>query len=416
MARSAGFMAAIPAAAGIALLTIQAPPGAGPAIQAPLRSSSPATVTPGPASPRPTASRKAGHVPPSPRYSPALEWPLAAFHAYQIWAHTEGAHVTIAVIDTGIASQPGLRGVVTKVLDLQQGHPGDLSSDSHGTVVAGLIAARGSRTSPQRMVGLAPQATLIDVRVATEAATVTPAEIAAGINAAVRAHASVINISLGTATTDHRLAVAVRRAEISGLLVVASAGTTSAVPFPARYRGVLRVAGITQAGQPVYPLTTGGLAVYAPGAGLSSTAEVSGPHRVSGYLHGLSGYGYATAYASAAAALLLSADSGLTPDRAGELLADSASHVFGGTNPGLLEPLAALKHVLRPGPHHHHHRGAGSQGGGNGATGGGGPMAFGWKDVLLVPVLMLAAGLTVIWRRRTGRHDPAIWDEPAGLS
>lgn len=401
MARDARRAAALPAVAVLAVLAAQSAPG-----------------TPGGGN-----GHQGGHVPPYPRYSPALEWPLEQFQAYRIWAHTQGARVTIAVIDTGIdAGQPGLSGTVTVVKDLWPGPKGeDLSKDSHGTEVAGLIAASGSRSNPQRMAGLAPEASLIDVRVAADTAKVTPAEIAAGIEAAVHADASIINVSLGTRTKDRHLTSAVRKAEKKGLLIVASAGTTNPVPYPARYPGVLRVAAATQTDIPQSPLSSGGLALYAPGSELSSTAEVSGAHQIHGYQHGITGPDYAAAYVSAAAALVLSADPGLRPAKAGPILVNSAPPMTGGASPGLLMPLAAVQSVLVPGKHHQNNNGSGGNGSG-GKAGGTGKKTiagtglrlpvFGWADVLLALVFMLAVMSAVIWRRRPGHHEPTVWDGP----
>jgi subtilisin family serine protease len=400
-----------------------APAATAPAATAPAARHSAARdgTEPGRAAARSAQCVKSGHSPPShtprpPQYSQAAEWPLAQFRAHKLWAHTEGAGITIAVVDTGIDdTQPDLRGVVVERCDLLPGRPGDLSKDSHGTAVAGLIAARGSATNPSQMAGLAPGASLIDVRVTAQEASVTAKQIVGGIRAAVSEEARVINISLRTPVKDKSLAHAVRQAVAQGCLVVASAGNAATPQYPADYPGVLRVAAIQAGGVPLTSLAAGqlaqgGSAVYAPGASLFSTAEISGRYAVSGgYVHGIGGTDYATAYVSAAAALLLSADQRLRPAHAGQWLVNTATPIHGVTGFGVLNPQAALRRVLREqGPSASPRPGASPF-----------PPPLGPVNVLvLAAILLLSVMGTLAWRRRAGRpgkavpHAPSIWDEP----
>src|SRR5262249_41242370 len=100
------------------------------------------TVTPG------TSAVPGGTgLPTPPQFSPQLEWPLARLRAGQLWRHGLGAGVTVAVIDTGINTlQPDLAGAVLATEDFTarsaRDRGADESSDSHGTAVAGIIAAR----------------------------------------------------------------------------------------------------------------------------------------------------------------------------------------------------------------------------------------------------------------------------------
>src|SRR5579859_6140149 len=147
-----------------------------------------APTTPGPLAPRTLAPRVpsvGGEATPGtaePGFNQRRAWALDVLQAPSLWAITEGAGVTVAVVDTGVdTTQPDLAGAV------QGSAPADQSSDSHGTAIAGLIAGRGSVTNPgQHVVGLAPKAQLIDVRVARQPDAATAADIAAGIYHAVQ--------------------------------------------------------------------------------------------------------------------------------------------------------------------------------------------------------------------------------------
>jgi serine protease AprX len=75
----------------------------------------------------------------------------------------EGRGVTVAVVDTGIAKVPDLAGQVSDRVDLTGTGAGD--GYGHGTFMAGLIAATGAASNGAYR-GVAPKATLVDVKVA----------------------------------------------------------------------------------------------------------------------------------------------------------------------------------------------------------------------------------------------------------
>ncbi|HYN95843.1 MAG TPA: S8 family serine peptidase, partial [Pilimelia sp.] len=78
-------------------------------------------------------------------------------------AGAEGAGVTVAVVDTGIADVPDLAGRVTERVDVTGTGAGD--GYGHGTFMAGLIAGTGSAAGGAYR-GVAPAANLVDVKVA----------------------------------------------------------------------------------------------------------------------------------------------------------------------------------------------------------------------------------------------------------
>jgi subtilisin family serine protease len=277
----------------------------------------------------------------TPRWNPKLEWPLASLQADALWRHTLGTGVAIAIVDTGIdTTRPDLIGtVIGTPVNLTSGPATDVSDDSHGTAVAGLIAGRGRSL----MAGLAPQASLIDIKVTAQPDKSTPKEIAEGITRAVEAGADIINVSLGTRYDDNALRQAVAFAEHQGCLIVASAGDTRTPQYPAGDPGVVSVAAIDREGAPV-PRPGPGLgtpvSLYAPGADLFSTGKTGSGN---GYRYHIDGSDYAAAYVSAAAALLLSSGTPLSPEQAGHLLVSRAAPVIGGVpGVGALDPLAAL--------------------------------------------------------------------------
>lgn len=190
-------------------------------------------------------------------YTPsANEWWLANWRVPQeVWPLTEGAGVTVAVVDTGVqASIPDLRGVVLRGADML-GDPGNgdqdfaTGEDGHGTAVAVLIAGQGYGTGT---VGIAPQAKILPVHV-IDPVTYAENAVAQGIEYAVNHGASVINLSLAGPTPsatscDQPEQDAVAYALAHNVVVVAGAGDTNldgAGPqAPASCAGVLAVGGV----------------------------------------------------------------------------------------------------------------------------------------------------------------------------
>ncbi len=355
-----------------------------------------------PARPAVSASLVHTATAPAPRFDPVLEWALAHLDAGRLWERTQGAGVIVAVVDTGIdAGQQDLADAVVE--SIGQPSDGGTSDEAHGTEVAGLIAGRGSPTDPEQMAGLAPEAALIDIRVAAQPDHVSPDQIAAGITSAVQAGAQIINVSLTTSTGDPRLQQAVNDALAHDCLVVASAGDTDQPEYPAGYKGILAVGEADINSHPLTSLTAfGAFAIYAPGTDLYSTAATGRDD----YVYDLNGSDYATAFASAAAALLLSADPRLNPQKAGRLLVQAATP--SGKPAGNLDVLAALNLLSSPSPTprpspkkpvpiRHRHSGA----------------TLVLKiAVLLAVVIFLLFVIASRHFQKWARNPPTSWDEP----
>jgi membrane-anchored mycosin MYCP len=191
-------------------------------------------------------------------YSPsANEWWLANWQVPQyVWPLTEGAGVTVAVVDSGVqASVPDLRGVVLRGKDML-GEPGNgdidyaTTQDGHGTAVAVLIAGQGYGTGT---IGIAPRAKILPVHVAGPSTSLDVFDLAAGIVYAASHGAKVINISVGASASsatscDPVLQDAVAYALTHNVVVVAAAGDTNlegtGPEEPASCAGVLAVGGV----------------------------------------------------------------------------------------------------------------------------------------------------------------------------
>lgn len=270
-------------------------------------------------------------------------WPGLSSDLDRAWTLSQGASVTVAVLDTGVAARgvPGLAGQVTF------GTP-SAGTDcvGHGTFVAGLVAGRQDATGSS---GVAPLAHVLSVAVTDGSGNTTADRIAAGIDAAVAARAPVIDVSVGTPTPSPGLRQAVTNAIAAGAVVIAPAtldGQQQDGPvYPAAYPDVLSVAdvGVGAGVLPGAAVTGSPVDVAAPGDGVISAG-------VGGGAVTADGASYAAAFVAGTAALV---DSYLGPVPPAELirrLENTAVHP-GTALPdpqvgfGTVDPFAALSTV-----------------------------------------------------------------------
>ncbi|MET7768667.1 type VII secretion-associated serine protease mycosin [Nocardia sp. NPDC005366] len=162
------------------------------------------------------------------------------------WRFSRGAGQKVAVIDTGVNRHPRLPALEAGG-DYVSDSDGTLDCDGHGTLVAGIIAARPS--PDDAFVGVAPEAEILTIRqlsLAYEPKDRRGADksadqlrsdgygsvltLAAAVVRGVDLGATVINISevacssAGSATADGALGAAVKYAYERNVVVVAAAG------------------------------------------------------------------------------------------------------------------------------------------------------------------------------------------------
>jgi serine protease AprX len=277
-----------------------------------------------------------------------------------------GRGVTVAVLDTGVASNlPDLAGRLVQVKDDATGQTtpcknlsGELDCSDrygHGTFIAGLIAGNGT-SSGGRWKGVAPEASILSVKAAGADGAADVSNILAAIQWVVsfkdRYNIRVLNLSLGTdSTQDWRidpLNYAVERAWAAGMTVVVAASNkgpaAGSITKPADDPWVITVGatddrGTVGVGDDWLPDFTGrgptahGLAkpdVVAPGAHIvslrapGSTIDTRFPNYIDGSYRQGSGTSMATGVVSGAVALMLQANPGVTPDRVKYALAATA--------------------------------------------------------------------------------------------
>ncbi|MGW0436572.1 S8 family serine peptidase [Micromonospora sp. NPDC003197] len=268
--------------------------------------------SPAPGNRPPTSPRCVSSVP----TQPGSGWAQERMAADQAWGRTRGAGVLVAVVDSGVdASLPELRGRVAVGADIPSGSGrGDVDCFGSGTAMASIIGARPSDITAQAgsaaalsapVTGMAPEATILPLRIVGDTPRSTPADTATAIEVAVSAGARVLALGAFVDVSDTTVAETIRRACEHNVVVVASAPTgTDAAPsadpggWPA---ALLRVGGVGPEGQPAADYRPSGVDVTAPGIDVASLGAGGSGARAN------SGSQYAVAFAAGTAALVRSA-------------------------------------------------------------------------------------------------------------
>ncbi|WP_260844962.1 type VII secretion-associated serine protease mycosin [Streptomyces sp. SLBN-31] len=275
------------------------------------------------------------------------QWPLTVYGAEKVWETSQGAGVTVAVVDTGVDSrQPDLTGQVLAGKDFTGSGDPHKDSVGHGTAMASLIAGHGHGANASAgVMGLAPKAKILPVRVDIAKNTGNTASWVAGVRYAVDQGASVINLSLddSSAYPGSKAAEAIKYAQSHNAVVVAAAGNDGGtVNYPAALPGVVAVSAVDQNLAAWSKSNTGNVTVAAPGVEVAQ----ADPTTKSGYAvaNGTSG---STAYVSAIVALLRSKYPDLTAGQIINRLVKSASFL---NNTGKKAPDKELGYgIARPG-------------------------------------------------------------------
>ena len=295
-------------------------------------------------------------------------------------SRADGAGVTVALLDTGIADVPDLSGRVVERVDFTTERDG-LDRFGHGTHMAGIIGGDGT-ASGGGFTGVAPGADIVSVKVAGADGSTDVSVVLAGlqwvISNAPRLNIRVLNLSFGTDAVQSYaidpLDYGIEQVWAAGVLVVVAAGNRGPSPGTIDKPGddpfVLTVGATAGPGgvenETVAAFSSQGPTpdafakpdVVAPGTSIvslrapGSTVDVLRPAaRVDeSYFKG-TGTSQATAVASGVAALLFEVDPSLSPDEAKAIITDSAHHELAaqpGGGAGLVDVVHALDEAGTP--------------------------------------------------------------------
>jgi subtilisin family serine protease len=262
------------------------------------------------------------------------QWVLAMMNVQAAWQLTQGAGVTVAVLDSGVdpyvsdlagsvLAGPDYTGVGTS--------PADPNWGVHGTWMASLIAGHGHDGGLDGIIGIAPLSQILSIRVIPDRADPhygayerepearIQQSLADGITYAVRHGAKVISMSIGYGAPSATVRKALLFAYSRGVVVVASAGNSgesddageagsSPESFPADYPGVISVGAVNQFGA-VADFSSDNLSVQVAAPGVLVPAQGR-----DGQYWWVSGTSPACALVAGVAALIKSLYPHLAPD------------------------------------------------------------------------------------------------------
>ncbi|MGC4838558.1 S8 family serine peptidase [Micromonospora vinacea] len=252
------------------------------------------------------AAARPSNLPPDdgPNRIRADQWHLVNLNSGEANKISQGEGVTVAVPDTGVYPHPDLKGNLLRGIDLtdgEKGGDGQGDQNSHGTGMAGLIAAHGQDGS-RGARGIAPKAKILPITSSTVDNQSSPDNLGRAIAYAVSSGAGVISISSAGGSSP-ALRRAIREALLANVVVVAAAGnrpTDAEVGYPASEDGVLAVGGVDKSGAHAAVSVTGPeIDVVAPAVDIYSTS-IGGKYRKG------TGTSDATAIVAGAAALIRS--------------------------------------------------------------------------------------------------------------
>ena len=226
-----------------------------------------------------------------------------------------GQGVKVGIIDTGIASgHPDL--VVaggwnfTFVIGADDNRYGDVLG--HGTHVAGII---GARRNDYGVAGVAPEAELYNLRCFTIWGTASLSSIINCIQWAIDHKLDILNMSFGSRKRSPALETACKAAYQAGILLVASAGNEGRaidnVGYPAKFDSVIAVSA-TDENDKIADFSSRGPAVEIAAPGVSILSTFTFPSLYESFWERLSGTSMACPHVVGMAALIKSANPGMT--------------------------------------------------------------------------------------------------------
>jgi subtilisin len=204
--------------------------------------------------------------------------------APQAWDASRGKGIKVAITDTGIdATHPDLSSNVKGAVSFV---PGETPNDGngHGTHAAGIIAAAENGVG---IIGVAPAASLYNVKVLGNSGAGQWAWLVAGINWCISNKMDIISIQLGGPSMPAAVESICNAAWAKGLLVIATAGVggpgMGTVAAPAKFKNVIAVSAVDNA-DVITPFSGRGpeVELSAPGINILSTKPGGGYQSWSG--------------------------------------------------------------------------------------------------------------------------------------
>ena len=262
--------------------------------------------------------------------------------SYAAWGVTTGKGVTVAILDSGVMANHEDLPNVTRIEVLYEDKRLGLISlglddaIGHGTHVAGIISA--AMGNGKGGAGIAPGVKLLSLRITNDKGSSTDSKLICGLQAAVKAGAQIVNISLGGPAYSAVFQKAINEAAEAGVTVVAAMGNdgTNCLNYPAGYDNVIGVVSVDRTNNRASGSSYGTWGdVAAPGASIYSTTYTGsyGPK---------SGTSMASPVVAGVAALYKSVHPNATPAQITARLKATATKGDSDLGAGIVNAAAAL--------------------------------------------------------------------------
>lgn len=257
--------------------------------------------------------------------------------SYAAWGVTTGKGVTVAILDSGVmANHEDLPNVTRIEVFYKNASLGLDDAIGHGTHVAGIISA--AMGNGKGGAGIAPGVKLLSLRITNDKGSSTDAKLICGLQAAVKAGAQIVNISLGGPAYSAVFQKAINEATEAGVTVVAAMGNdgTNCLNYPAGYDNVIGVVSVDRTNNRASGSSYGTWGdVAAPGASIYSTTYT-------GSYGSKSGTSMASPVVAGVAALYKSVHPDATPAQITARLKATATKGDSDLGAGIVNAAAAL--------------------------------------------------------------------------
>ena len=174
-------------------------------------------------------------------------WGITAFDLPDVWKSTQGEGVTIAVLDTGCdLDHPELKGSLSPGKNFINPKKKPWDDNQHGTHVTGIICADNDNIG---MVGVAPKAKIVPVKVLNGAGDGSLLDVAKGIRWAGDQGVDLICMSLGAPRPVQQVRKAIQHVAKKGIpcfVAAGNAGKTKEVFYPAAYPETIAIGSIDE--------------------------------------------------------------------------------------------------------------------------------------------------------------------------
>ncbi|MBK1689161.1 S8 family serine peptidase [Rubrivivax gelatinosus] len=204
------------------------------------------------------------------------QWHLGTIGAASAWDLSQGAGVTIAILDSGIdGKHPDLAARMVAGWNFYDGNADTSDANGHGTAVAGAAAATSDNATG--VAAVAGKANLMPVRIADANAYAYWSTVAQGLTWAADHGARVANISYNGVAGSSTVASAANYLRGKGGLVVVAAGNDGKDPGFAATTAMIPVSATDSADKRTSWSNYGAfVALAAPGSGIWTTNRGGG--------------------------------------------------------------------------------------------------------------------------------------------